>query len=72
VASMFKRIASVLGVLGCVVGTIGLAIGQEQRGLPLKPLVLSHVTVIDVAAGRIAGDDCNHHRRPHRGSRPIW
>jgi imidazolonepropionase-like amidohydrolase len=50
---MFKRIASVLGVLGCVAGTIGLAIGQEQRGLPSKPLVLSHVTVIDVAAGRV-------------------
>ncbi|MGC1644517.1 MAG: hypothetical protein WA741_01705, partial [Candidatus Sulfotelmatobacter sp.] len=25
----------------------------EQRGLPSKPLVLSHVTVIDVAAGRV-------------------
>jgi hypothetical protein len=50
---MSKRMASVLGVLGCVVGSIGLAIGQEQRGLPSKPLVLSHVTVIDVAAGRV-------------------
>jgi imidazolonepropionase-like amidohydrolase len=49
---MFKRIASVLGVLGCAAGTIGLAIGQEQRGHP-KPLVLSHVTVIDVTAGRV-------------------
>jgi imidazolonepropionase-like amidohydrolase len=47
------RIASVLGVLGCVAGTIVLAVGQEQRGLPSKPLVLSHVTVIDVAAGRV-------------------
>jgi len=53
VASMFKRIASVLGVLGCVIGTIDLAIVQEQRSLPSKPLVLSHVTVIDVAAGRV-------------------
>jgi len=53
-ASMLKRIAFVLGVLGCVVGTIVLAAGgQVQRDSRSKPLVLSHVTVIDVAAGRI-------------------
>jgi imidazolonepropionase-like amidohydrolase len=61
---MLKRIAFVLGVLGCVASNIVLAVDQEQRGSPSKPLILSHVTIIDVAAGRahpemtvvIAGD----------------
>ena len=50
---MLKRVAFVLGVLGCLAGAIVLAVGQAQRDSPSKPLVLSHVTVIDVAAGRI-------------------
>jgi imidazolonepropionase-like amidohydrolase len=50
---MLKTIAFVLGALGCVVGTLVLAVGQEQPGLPSKALVLSRVTVIDVAAGRV-------------------
>ncbi len=50
---MLKRSIFVLGVLACVAGTIALAVGQEQRDHPSKPLILSHVTIIDVAAGRI-------------------
>ena len=50
---MLRTIAFVLGALGCVVGTLVLAVGQEQPGLPSKALVLSRVTVIDVAAGRV-------------------
>jgi imidazolonepropionase-like amidohydrolase len=50
---MFNRIASIVAVVGCVAGTLTLAIGQEQGLPPSKPLVLSHVTVIDVAAGRV-------------------
>lgn len=50
---MLKRIACILGVLGGVVGTIGSAIGQEHGPPQSKPLVLSHVGVIDVAAGRV-------------------
>jgi imidazolonepropionase-like amidohydrolase len=50
---MLKTIASVLGVLGCVVGTSALAVGQEQPRLSSKALVLSRVTVIDVTAGRV-------------------
>jgi len=61
---MLKRIVFVLGVLGCVAGTTVLAVGQERRDSVSKPLILSHVTIIDVAAGRanpemtviIAGD----------------
>ena len=50
---MLKRVSSILGGLGCVAGTILLAIGREQPSSPPKQLVLSHVTVIDVAAGRV-------------------
>jgi imidazolonepropionase-like amidohydrolase len=50
---MLKRIACILGVLGGVVGTIGSAMGQEHGPPQSKPLVLSHVGVIDVAAGRV-------------------
>jgi len=49
---MLKGIAFVLGVLGCVAGMVELTAGQEQQGALSRPLVLSHVTVIDVAAGR--------------------
>jgi imidazolonepropionase-like amidohydrolase len=53
VASMLKTIAFVLGAIGCVVGTLVSVIGQEQPGLPSKALVLSRVTVIDVAGGSV-------------------
>jgi imidazolonepropionase-like amidohydrolase len=53
VASMLKTIAFVLGAIGSVVGTLVLVIGQEQPGLPSKALVLSRVTVIDVAGGSV-------------------
>jgi imidazolonepropionase-like amidohydrolase len=56
VFSMLKRIASILRVVVCVLGTLTFAVGQEQRPSPSKDLVLSHVTVIDVAAGQAKPD----------------
>jgi imidazolonepropionase-like amidohydrolase len=46
-----SRIALFVGVLGCAVFNTGLAISQNKQTLQSKPLVLSHVTVIDVVAG---------------------
>jgi imidazolonepropionase-like amidohydrolase len=61
---MLKRVVFVLGGLGCVAATGVLAVGQERRDSVSKPLILSNVTIVDVAAGRanpemtviIAGD----------------
>lgn len=51
VPSMFKNLASIAGVVSCVVGTLTLLNGQEQGRPSSTPLVLSHVAVIDIAAG---------------------
>jgi hypothetical protein len=54
--SMLKRIVFAFGVLGCVADISALAAGQEQREYLSKRLILSHVRIIDVAAGRIHPD----------------
>jgi imidazolonepropionase-like amidohydrolase len=49
---MFRRSSGLIGVVLSIALHVGPAVCQSQRSIPPQPLVLSHVTVIDVIAGR--------------------